>query len=103
MTPKGRFLSAEWLQLVMLNYEIDASVLTERIPTGCELDFWSGRTFVSAVGFSSESGALIVETRTPEPLHARLPDFFLKRNIAVEEISATDRSLDAVFDYLTES
>jgi uncharacterized protein YqjF (DUF2071 family) len=35
----------------MLNYEIDPSRLESRVPHGCELDTWSGRTFVSVVGF----------------------------------------------------
>jgi uncharacterized protein YqjF (DUF2071 family) len=51
MTAQGTFLSAEWRNLVMLNYEVDASILADRVPTGCELDAWSGRHFVSVVGF----------------------------------------------------
>jgi uncharacterized protein YqjF (DUF2071 family) len=49
--PERVFLSAEWRNLVMLNYEVDPSILAGRIPAGCELDAWSGRYFVSVVGF----------------------------------------------------
>ncbi len=35
----------------MLNYEIDPAILLPRVPRGCELDSWSGRCFVSVVGF----------------------------------------------------
>ena len=35
----------------MLNYEIDSTLLASRVPRGCEPDTWSGRTFVSVVGF----------------------------------------------------
>jgi hypothetical protein len=35
----------------MLNYEVDPSILAARVPAGCELDSWSGRTFLSVVGF----------------------------------------------------
>ncbi|HTO08358.1 MAG TPA: DUF2071 domain-containing protein, partial [Myxococcota bacterium] len=45
------FLTAEWRDLAMLNYEIDPAVLEPRVPAGTELDAWSGRTFVSVVGF----------------------------------------------------
>jgi uncharacterized protein len=45
------FLTAEWLNLAMLNYHVDASMLLPHVPRGTELDFWNGRTFVSLVGF----------------------------------------------------
>ncbi len=35
----------------MLNYEVDPAVLAPWVPAGTELDTWSGRTFVSMVGF----------------------------------------------------
>lgn len=44
------FLTAEWRYLVMLNYEVDRSVLAPRVPTGTVLDLWRGRTLVSVVG-----------------------------------------------------
>jgi uncharacterized protein YqjF (DUF2071 family) len=47
----GRFLSAVWRDLVMLNYEIDPDVLRPYVPRGCELDPWQGKHFVSVVGF----------------------------------------------------
>lgn len=44
-------LSAEWRQLVMLNYEIDPAVLQPFVPAGTELDLWHGRAYASIVGF----------------------------------------------------
>jgi uncharacterized protein YqjF (DUF2071 family) len=44
-------LWAEWLNLVMLNYEIDPEALAPFIPAGTELDFWEGKTYASIVGF----------------------------------------------------
>ena len=35
----------------MLNYEVDPALLLPLVPTGTELDSWSGKTFVSMVGF----------------------------------------------------
>lgn len=51
MTPERRFLTAEWRNFVILSYEIDPGILAGRVPAGCELDSWSGHTFVSVVGF----------------------------------------------------
>jgi uncharacterized protein YqjF (DUF2071 family) len=48
---KRRFLTAEWRDLVMLNYDIDPGILRPLVPAGTELDTWQGRTFVSLVGF----------------------------------------------------
>jgi uncharacterized protein YqjF (DUF2071 family) len=47
----GRFLTAEWRHLLMLNFAIDPRVLTPHLPSGTELDLFSGRCFVSVVGF----------------------------------------------------
>ena len=45
------FLSAEWRDLVMLNYEVEPEILRQYVPRGVELDAFAGRTFVSLVGF----------------------------------------------------
>lgn len=45
------FLTAEWRQLAMVNYEVDPAVLARLIPAGTELDFEDGKTYVSLVGF----------------------------------------------------
>jgi uncharacterized protein len=45
------FLTAEWRKLIMANYEVPASILTNYIPAGTELDLWNGRCLVSLVGF----------------------------------------------------
>jgi uncharacterized protein YqjF (DUF2071 family) len=45
------FLSAEWRDLVMLNYQVDPSFLNEYVPTGTVLDSFGGRTYLSLVGF----------------------------------------------------
>lgn len=47
----SRFLTAEWRDLVMLNYEVDPGILAPLVPAGTELDLWRGRVFVSVVGF----------------------------------------------------
>jgi uncharacterized protein YqjF (DUF2071 family) len=48
---KSVFLSAEWRDLVMLNYEVSPRLLHPYVPRGTELDSFEGKTFVSLVGF----------------------------------------------------
>ncbi len=75
MQTKRRFLTAEWRNLVMLNYEIDPAVLTARVPSGCELDSWDGRTFASVVGFQ------FLDTRVlgiPIPFHRNFEEVNLR-------------------------
>ncbi len=65
MAPR-RFLSARWVDLAMINYEVDPGLLTRRVPRGTEIDDFGGRTFVSVVGF------LFLDTRVmgiAVPLH----------------------------------
>ena len=45
------FLTAEWRDLVLLNYEVDPGLLLPRVPRGTELDYWNSNAFVSMVGF----------------------------------------------------
>jgi uncharacterized protein len=45
------FLSAEWRDLVMLNYEVEPRLLAGYVPRGTELDSFAGKTYVSLVGF----------------------------------------------------
>jgi uncharacterized protein YqjF (DUF2071 family) len=45
------FLTAEWRNLLMVNYEIDPAILAPHVPVGTQLDSFNGRTFVSVVGF----------------------------------------------------
>jgi len=51
MEHKNIFLTAEWSNLLMLNYAVDASLLERFVPAGTELDAFEGRTYVSLVGF----------------------------------------------------
>jgi uncharacterized protein YqjF (DUF2071 family) len=48
---KRVFLSAEWRDLVMLNYGVDPDLLSRLVPPGTALDSFKGRTYISLVGF----------------------------------------------------
>jgi uncharacterized protein len=45
------FLTAEWRDLVMLNYEVNPRLLQAFVPHGTTLDSFDGRTYVSLVAF----------------------------------------------------
>jgi uncharacterized protein YqjF (DUF2071 family) len=47
----GAFLTAEWRNLVMVNFAVEPEVLLPLVPVGTKLDYWNGTTFVSLVGF----------------------------------------------------
>ena len=52
MEPNGsRFLTAQWLNLAILNFEIDPDVLKPLVPEGTELDEFEGGALASVVGF----------------------------------------------------
>lgn len=49
--PKRRvFLSTEWRDLVMLNYQVQPELLAPYVPRGTELDSFDGQTYMSLVG-----------------------------------------------------
>src|SRR5271154_858911 len=70
----------------MLNYEVDASLLLPFVPAGTELDRWSGKVFVSLVGFR------FLETRLfgflPIPMHSNFEEvnlrFYVRRETGSE-------------------
>jgi uncharacterized protein YqjF (DUF2071 family) len=75
------FLTAEWRDLVMLNYEIDPSLLRSRVPRGTALDAFGGRTFVSVVAFH------FLNTRVlgfPIPFHRNFDEVNLRFYVARE-------------------
>jgi hypothetical protein len=45
------FLTAEWKNLVMLNYAVDPASLVPWVPAGTEIDAFEGNTYVSLIGF----------------------------------------------------
>jgi len=77
-----RFLTARWERLVMLNYEVDPSVLEGLVPRGTTLDAWHGKHFVSVVGFE------FLDTRVlgfPVPFHRNFDEvnlrFYVRREV----------------------
>lgn len=70
-----KFLTAEWRDLIMANYEVDPSLLASRVPRGTELDLHDGTCFVSLVGF------MFLDTRVlglPVPFHVNFEEVNLR-------------------------
>ena len=80
MSEKRSFLTTEWRYLLMLNYEIKASVLEPLLPAGTELDTWQGRTLVSMVGLMFQRTRVM---GLPIPFHRNFEEvnlrFYVKR------------------------
>jgi hypothetical protein len=75
MSQQGKFLTAEWRNLVMLNYEIEPSILLSRVPNGTELDTFNNKTFISVVGF------MFLNTKVlgiPIPFHVNFEEVNLR-------------------------
>ncbi|MBC7642539.1 MAG: DUF2071 domain-containing protein [Flavobacterium sp.] len=49
------FLTAEWNDLVLINYTIDQKILEKYVPKGTELDLWDGKCYISLIGFMFEN------------------------------------------------
>lgn len=49
------FLTAEWNDLAMINYEINPKILEKYVPLGTELDLWNGKNYISLIGFMFEN------------------------------------------------
>lgn len=84
MSPRP-FLTADWRFLVMANYEVDPAVLEPLVPSGTQLDSWSGATLVSVVAFR------FLRTRfrgVPVPLHRHFDEvnlrFYVRRETGAE-------------------
>ena len=82
MAPPRIFLTAEWRNLAMLNYEVSPVLLTKFVPTGTELDCWNGKTFISLVGFQFFQTKVC---RIPIPFHRNFDEvnlrFYVRRSV----------------------
>ncbi len=85
--PERVFLSAKWLDLVMLNYEIDPSLLKQYVPAGTTLDSFGGKTYISLVGFQFCRTKLF--GRIPVPFHTDFDEvnlrFYVRRKDGADE------------------
>jgi uncharacterized protein len=80
------FLTAEWLNLVLLNYTVPADLLEPLVPKGSELHLLRGEAYVSVVGFMFANtrvrGIAIPFHRTFEEVNLR---FYVTRRVDGQE------------------
>lgn len=84
---RRRFLTAEWRDLVIANFEVAPERLHTLTPAGTELDLFEGKALVSLVGFR------FIRTRVlglPIPFHVNFPEvnlrFYVKRRTHSGEV-----------------
>lgn len=77
------FLTAEWRELLMLNYEIDPSRLDRFVPAGTELDSFQEKSYVSLVGFRFCNTKF--RGQIPIPFHSEFEEinlrFYVRRRV----------------------
>lgn len=78
--PSRPFLTAQWRNLIMFNYAVDAAILSPFVPRGTLLDAWNGTTYMSLVAFLFDDtrvlGVPIPWHRTFEEVNLR---FYVRR------------------------
>jgi uncharacterized protein len=83
---KQVFLSAEWQDLVLLNYEVESKLLSDYVPAGTILDAFGGRTYISLVGFQFRQTKLFGSV--PVPFHSDFEEvnlrFYVRRKVGNE-------------------
>jgi len=74
------FLKAEWKNLALFNYEVDAKILEQYLPAGTEIDIWENKCYVSLVGFMFKNTKIL---GIKVPLHVDFEEvnlrFYVKR------------------------
>lgn len=82
----GRFLTASWHDLLMLNYVVDPQLLAPHVPAGTALDLWQGHAIASVIGFRFADTRLLGVTvpwhRTFDEVNLR----FYVRRVAPEGV-----------------
>lgn len=69
------FLTAEWRNLLMINYGVDPAILRSYLPVRTELDYWDDSCYVSLVGFMFQQ----VRVRGIKiPFHTNFPEINLR-------------------------
>jgi len=83
--PESVFLTADWLNLALVNYEVEPDVLAPYVPAGTEIDLWEGRCYVSVVGLQFLKTRLL---GVPIPFHRDFPEvnlrFYVRREVEGE-------------------
>lgn len=83
---QGVFLSAEWRNLAIFNYEVPPELLINYVPSGTKLDLYDGKAIVSLVAFRFENTRL---AGVPVPFHTNFDEvnlrFYVRRDEGGDE------------------
>jgi uncharacterized protein YqjF (DUF2071 family) len=75
------FLTAEWNNILMLNYAVDPALLEQFVPSGTELDVFERKTYLSLVGFEFNRSRILGFTA---PFHQAFEEvnlrFYVRRS-----------------------
>lgn len=85
-----KFLSAQWLRLIMANYVVDPAILQPYLPAKTELDTWNNRTYISLVGFLFHNTRVL---RIPVPFHTSFPEVNLRFYVRYKENGQAKRGV----------
>src|ERR1035438_1817423 len=81
MKEQSTFLSADWKNILMLNYAVSPSLLQRFVPAGTELDTFAGVTYLSLVGFEFNRTQMF---GLPVPFHQAFEEvnlrFYVRRS-----------------------
>jgi uncharacterized protein len=87
------FLTARWVDLLMLNYEVAPELLVPYVPRGTQLDSFEGKTYMSLVGFWFRKTKLF--GKISAPFHREFPQINLR--FYVRRITDSDDKRGVVF------
>ncbi len=81
-TRESVFLTADWRDLALVNYECDPELLAPYVPVGAEIGLWQGRCYISVVGLRFLKTKLL---GVPVPFHRDFPEvnlrFYVQREV----------------------
>jgi uncharacterized protein YqjF (DUF2071 family) len=75
MEPQRVFMTAEWVNLVMMNYSVDPGLLEPLVPHGTILDHFDGKVYVSLIGFEFNRSRIY---GVPIPFHQSFEEVNLR-------------------------
>lgn len=85
------FLTAEWRDLLMLNFLVEPACLREFVPAGTELDSFAGKTYASLIGFRFCKTKL--GGRCPIPFHSEFEEINLRFYVRCESAGELRRGV----------
>src|SRR6185436_1796372 len=85
-----KFLSAEWRNLILANYPVERALLQSYLPANTELDEWTGKLYVSLVGFMFLNTKIL---GVNIPFHVNFPEVNLRFYVRVKEKNVWKRGV----------